>query len=374
MIEAAGLAFPRAPLDAVLARLAVGSLFDALVVATTAPGKFRLSVLGTSLDLETALPLEVGERVRLAVKSKEPLTLEIRPAVAKPEEPTTGQRALTPELEAAVRAFAGGDVAREEAARFLAGRGLGLDPGAARGLALLLARPSAAGAWLAVPALTPPADANDMVRVVMEAMKAPSSGLTAASRVAIDAAMARLSALPEFRALLDAAAEGPDAAMRAAAALRSLPAARDALVLLDSGRALADVARALQALNGDAASRGDGVFYFAFGWARSGRPEGGFGRVESRPGGAADPDAPARVVVTLDLTRLGLVQVAIALAAGAASVTVAASAPSRRLLERDRAGLVEALVRLGLRADLRFSDGPLESVLPLPAGGLDVRA
>ncbi|KAF0242060.1 MAG: hypothetical protein FD180_4115, partial [Planctomycetota bacterium] len=104
------------------------------------------------------------------------------------------------------------------------------------------------------------------------------------------------------------------------------------------------------------------------------RPEGGFGRVESRTGGAADPAAPARVVVTLELTRLGLVQIVLALAAGAASVTVAASAPSRRMLERDRAGLLEALVRLGLRADLRFSDRPLESVLPLPAGGLDVRA
>ncbi|KAF0240503.1 MAG: hypothetical protein FD180_4899, partial [Planctomycetota bacterium] len=124
MIEAAGLAFPRAPLDAALARLAAGSLFDALVVASSAPGKFRLSVLGASLDLETALPLEIGERVRLAVKSTEPLTLEIRPAVSKPEEPQAGPRALPPELEAAVRVFAGGDATREAAARFLAGRGL----------------------------------------------------------------------------------------------------------------------------------------------------------------------------------------------------------------------------------------------------------
>ncbi|MEK7467586.1 MAG: hypothetical protein AAB074_09255 [Planctomycetota bacterium] len=393
MIEAAGLAFPRAPLDAALARLAPGSLFDALVVASSAPGKFRLSVLGASLDLETALALEVGERVRLAVKSTEPLTLEIRPAVSKPEEGQAGPRALSPDVEAAVRAFAGGDAAREAAARFLAARGLGLDPAAARGLAALLRSPAAEGAALSAARKASSSDALANFRNTLDLMIGPApdrGALLAKLQAAIgggdaglnsiranfvaEAAVGVLRGNPAFEALVEASLQGPEAARVAAAALNSRPEAGEATGLLDSARALGDIGRALRVLNADAASRGDGVVWFALGWVRDGRPEGGFGRVESRTGGAADPSAPARVVVTLELTRLGLVQIVIALAAGAASVSLAASAPSRRLLERDRAGLLEALVRLGLRADVRFSEGPLEPVLPLPAGGLDVRA
>ncbi len=368
MIEAAGLAFPRAPLDAALARLAVGSLFDALVVASPEAGKFRLSVLGASLDLETALPLEIGERVRLAVKSTEPLTLEIRPAAAAKAEEEAA-RGLSPELEAAVRAFAGGDPSREEAARFLAGRGLGLDPSAARGLAALAAHPSAAAAGEAAPD-----GARGIAEQVLSALKSPAAPLRAAADAAIGGALQRLAAQPEFAALVAAAAESPEASARAAAPVRALPGMREALAMLDAGRGLTDAARALQVLNGDAAARGEGVAYFAFGWVRDGRREGGFGRVESRPGGEADPAAPARVVVTLELTRLGLLQIALSLAAGAASVTLAASRASRRLLERDRQGLLDALVRLGLRPDVRFSDGPIEPILPRSRGGLDVRA
>ncbi len=369
MIEAAGLAYPRAPLDAALARLAVGSVFDALVVASQEAGKFRLSVLGASLDLETALPLEVGERVRLAVKATEPLTLEIRPGVAAKADEATGVRGLPPDLEAAVRAFAGGDATRDEAARFLAGRGLGLDPSAARGLAALSLHPAAAATAQAAPE-----GVRGIAEQVLSALRSPGAPLRAAAQVAIDGALQRLGAVPEFAALVQAAGESPEAAARAAAPVRALPAMREALGLLDTGRALTDAARALQVLNADAASRGEGVAYFALGWTRDGRPEGGFGRVEWRPGGEADPAGPARVVVTLELTRLGLLQIVLALAAGAAAVTVAASPASRRLLERDRQGLLEALVRLGLRPDVRFADGPIEPILPRSRGGLDVRA
>lgn len=361
MIEAAGLAFPRAPLDAALARLAVGAVFDALVVAAPAAGRFRLSVLGASLDLETGLLLEVGERVRLAVKSSEPLTLEIRPAARETAEPAAPGRPLAPDVEAAVRAFAGGDAAREEAARFLASRGLGLDPAAARGLAALLRRTVAAGEEA-------PAGAAAMLERVLAAIKSPGAPLQAAA----DAAFAR--ALPELAARAEFADLSGPAPARAAAALKAAPELREAVSLLEAGRSLSEAARAIQVLNADAASRAEGVAYFAFGWIRDGRPEGGFGRVEARTGGAADPAAPSRVIVTLELTRLGLLQVAVALAAGVASVTVAASPASRRLLERGRHGLLEALLRLGLRPELRFSDGPLEPILPRPEGGLDLRA
>lgn len=369
MIEAAGLAFPRAPLDAALARLAAGSVFDALVVASPEAGKFRLSVLGASLDLETALPLEVGERVRLAVKSTDPLTLELRPGVAAKADAEAGARGLAPDLEAAVRAFACGDAGREEAARFLASRGLGLDPSAARGLAALASHPSAAATAQAAPE-----GARGIADQILATLRSPGAPLRAAAQVAIEGALQRLAGSPEFAALLQAAGESPESAARAAAPLRALPGMREALGLLDTGRVLSDAARALQVLNGDAASRGEGVAYFALGWTRDGRPEGGFGRVEWRPGGEADPAGPARVVVTLELTRLGLLQIVLALAAGAAAVTVAASPASRRLLERDRRGLLEALVRLGLRPELRFSDGPIEPILPRSRGGLDVRA
>ncbi|MCE9582611.1 MAG: flagellar hook-length control protein FliK [Planctomycetes bacterium] len=370
MIEAAGLAFPRAPLDAALAQLAAGSLFDALVVAAPEAGKFRLSVLGASLDLETALPLEIGERVRLAVKSTEPLTLEIRPAAAaKAEEGAAGPRPLSLELESAVRAFAGGDPVKESAARWMAARGLGVDPAAARGLAAL----ATPGAVRVHGGEVPPADAAEIVSRAAAAIAGKPAGfLLQASEGATAAALQLLGGLAEFRALVEAS---PETAARASAALKALPAAREGLALLETGRALGEAARAIQVLNGDAAARGDGVSYFVIGWVRDGRSEFGVGRVERGPRGAADPDGPSRIVVTLDLSRLGPVQVAVGLTAAAASVTLAALSPaSRRLLERDRHGLAEALVRLGLRPEVRFADGPFEPVLPMDASGLDVRA
>ncbi|MBI2923014.1 MAG: hypothetical protein HYY18_18315 [Planctomycetes bacterium] len=397
MIDPLGLAFPVAPLDDLLLRLPVGSAFDAVVQAKTGEGRYRLSVSGMTIELETAVVFAPRERVRLAVKSAAPLTLELsRPPAgpARGEAPAAApERTLAPELETAVRQFAAARPAEPraaEAARFLAERGLGVDPRAAAGALSLAARPGGAAPLLerAVAALEPAAPAlrtlpaRPPARGLVEMLVRALGGemvvqVEEAVRAVRAAAAETLASVPELAALDRRLAVAPEAEAEAAeaAAVRRHPLAGPLRTALEAARELGDRALAVRVLNGEAAARGESPQLLDLVWVRHGRFESAFARVERREAGSAGEAAGEGVVVTVDLSRLGAVRAALGVAAGLATVAItAASGKSRRELERRKQGLVEALVRLGMRAEVRISEGPVEAVLPLAGGGLDVRA
>lgn len=393
MIDPLGLAYPVAPLDDLILRLPVGSAFDAVVQAKTGEGRYRLSVSGMTIELETELVFAPRDRVRLAVKSAEPLTLELSrpPAAPRGGEAAGPARTLPPELEAAVRQFAAarpGEPLAEEAARFLADRGLGFDPRAAAGVVSLAARPGAAAPLLerAVAALPPAA-------IPIRTLAAPSGGLAEAlvralggeTPVRVEEAVRAVrvaagevfAAVPELVALDRRLAAAPDAEAEAAeaATVQRHPQARSLGVALDAARELGDRALAVRVLNGDAAARGESHQLVELIWVRQGRFESAFARVDRRERGSGGEAGSEGVVVTVDLSRLGPVRAALGVAAGLATVAITAASPkARREIERRKAGLVEALVRLGMRAEVRVVEGPVDPVLPLAVGGLDVRA
>ena len=398
MIDPVGLAYPLAPLDEALLRLPPGSLFDAVVQTPLGAGRYRLLVAGAALELETALTFSKGDRVRLAVKSTAPLTLELTRLpgqAARPAEEVAapGARVLAPDLEAAIRAFVSArpeEPAREFAARFLADRGLGFHARAAAGVASLAARPEGAGALLAravaaLAELGPAAAAPvEVLRaafpdvapeaVVELLLRAGGPGAGEGSRAVLAAVEAYLGADPKFAAL-DRAAAGAapeESAQAEIEALKLHPKADFLRAALGAGRELSDRALAVRVLNADAAVRGEPVVWFEIVFVAGGRFESAFARVTRRPGGR--PGAPEEhgVAFTVSMSRLGPVRASLDLAGAAATVTLSAATPrARRALDRRRPGLVEALLKLGLRAEVRVTEGPMEAILP-SGGGLDV--
>ena len=290
--------------------------------------------------------------------------MEIRLSVGEARTRRPGFAGLPPDLEAAVRAFAGGDAARAKRRPGFSRAAVGTsDPSAARGLAALSRiRPRPRRLQPA------PEGPRGIADQILAALRSPGAPLRAAAQGAIEGALQWLGddARSSPRCSM-AANESPEAAVRAAAPLKALPGMRDALGLLDTGRVLSD-GRA----NGDAASRGEGVAYFVA--PRDRLREGGFGRVEIGGGWRSDRRGRRASWATLELTRLGLLQIVLALAAGAAAVTGSASPASRRLLERDRRVCLKPCTGWGSAPTCASGPPDLEPILPRSRGGLDVRA
>ncbi len=392
MILPAGIARALAPFEGALAAMAEGAVFDAVVQARTGEGRYRVSIAGVPVDIETTLEFGVRERLRVTVATRDPLTLEVtRQAAPRPEAAAAGRAALPAELEAAVRAFGASRPAesgvREAAARWIADRGLGFDPRPAAGLASLAARPGGAAALLerasrallqagpagvaadrALRAALPEAVGTpDLIAVLGRALRAGAGqGPAEAARVLFAAADGVL-ADPAFAPL-----DGNDAAAARESARRH-PLAGPLTETLGAARELADRAVAARLVGAEAVVRGEAAGLFEIAWIAAGRFESALIRVTSDPGASpGDPGADA-VDLVVTLSRLGSVRAAVALRGAAASVSlVAASPPARRALERGRHALVEALLRLGLRADVRVSEGPADPLLDLGRPGVDL--
>jgi hypothetical protein len=357
--EPVGLAYARSPLQDALATLRAGATFTAVVQAASG-GEYRLSTPAGELRLQSDVALSTGRRVAFTVRQTDPLVLEIRTEVPAPA--AAGPPA---DVEAAIRKFAAARPEAEGAARWLAARGLGFDARVAAGLSSLVLRPDGAAA-LVERAVA----ANEDVRAAVEKLAArPGDPATGRFQGAAGADIAReLFAAAER--ILEAMPVPPDAE-----SLRNHPRAAELRELLTAGRELAERSAASRLLSADAASRGEAQRFNDAVWLAQGRYESAFARVERRVRGPAGAPDESSIAVTLRMSKLGLLRAVLRPGAASLSVSVvAATRLGKRVLDRRRKELVEALARLGTRADVAVTEGPVDPPFALSSPSVDVRA